>query len=142
MQSRKRVKEDSELHPARRGQSITHASLKNLSEDLQLSVEGFLPRTSAPYKKVTCLLIAWTHAYQQDEGGIQEDFDEFRDLMQNHYHFEVNEYFIDRTKSQAKIDSETVIKCAQFVSQQDELRIIYYVGHSYFRESERHTILT
>jgi hypothetical protein len=101
MQSQTRPKMNSEPHPVRRGRPITHASIKKLGEDLQLSVERFLPRISAPYKKVTCLLIAWAYAYQQDEGGVRQDFDEFRALMLEHYHFEVDEYLIDRTKTRA-----------------------------------------
>ena len=99
MESQTRVKENSELHPVRRGRPTTHASIKKLGEDLQLSVEGFLPRISAPYKKVACLLIAWAHAYQQNEGGVRQDLDEFRDLMLEHYHFEVDEYLVDRTEN-------------------------------------------
>jgi len=133
MESQTRAKENSELHPVRRGQPITHASIKKLGKDLQLSVDGFLPRVSAPYKKVTCLLIAWAHAYQQDEGGVRQDFDEFRDLMQEHYHFEVDEYLADRTKTQKTIEREIVIKCTQIGPRQDELLIIYYTGHSYFQ---------
>ena len=125
--------ENSELHPVRRGQAITHASIKKLGEDLQLSVEGFLPKTSTPYKKVTCLLIAWAHAYRQNEGGVRQDFDEFRDLMLEHYHFEVDEYLIDRTETQRTIERETVHKCTQVESRQNELLIVYYVGHSYYR---------
>ena len=140
MESQTRVKENSELHPVRRGRSITHASLKKLGEDLQLSVEGFLPKISTPYKKVTCLLIAWAHAYQQNEGGVRQGFDEFRDLMLEHYHFEVDEYLVDRTKTQKTIEREIVFKCTQVGSQQDELLIIYYTGHSYFQEWSRHTI--
>jgi hypothetical protein len=140
MESQTRAKENSELHPVRRGRSITHASLKKLGEDLQLSVEGFLPKTSAPYKKVTCLLIAWEHAYEQDEGGVAQDFDEFRGLMLEHYHFEVDEYLVDRTKPQRTIERETTDKCTQVRSEQDELVIIYYAGHSYYQEWSRHTI--
>jgi hypothetical protein len=89
MESQTPVKENSELHPLRRGRPITHASIKKLGEDLQLSVERFLPRISAPYKKVTCLLIAWAHTYQQDESGVRQDFDEFRGLMLEHQHVQV-----------------------------------------------------
>jgi hypothetical protein len=140
MESQTRTKDNSELHPDRRDRPISHASIKKLSEDLQRSVEGFLPRISTPYKKVKCLLIAWTHAYQQNEGGVQEDFNEFRDLMLNHYHFEVDEFFADRTKTQRTIDREIVLKCTQILSRQDELLILYYVGHSYFQEWSKHTI--
>ena len=140
MESQARVKENSELHPVRRGRPITHASIKKLGEDLQLSVERFLPRTSAPYKKVTCLLIAWAHAYQQNEGGVRQDFDDFRDLMLEHYHFKVDEYLIDRTETQQTIEREMMTKCTQFWSQQDELLIIYYAGHSYYQGRSRHTI--
>ena len=142
MESQARVKENSELHPVRRSQTITHATLKTLGEDLQLSVEGFLPRVSAAYKKVTCLLIAWAHAYQQDEGGVRQDFDEFRDLMLEHYHFEVDEYLIDRTKTQRTIEREMVDKCMRVGPQQDELLIVYYAGHSYYQEWSKHTIFT
>jgi hypothetical protein len=141
MGSRKRTKLISKLHPDQGGQPITHASFEKLAEDLKLSVAGFLPKISAPYKKVTCLLIAWAHAYQQDEGGIRQDFDEFRDLMLEHYHFEVDEYLVDRTKTQKTIERETVMKCMQVGSRQDELLIVYYAGHSYFREWTKHTIL-
>ena len=140
MEPQTRVKENSELHPVRRGRSITHASLKKLGEDLQLSVEGFLPKTSAPYKKVTCLLIAWEHAYEQNEGGVQQDFDDFRDLMLEHYHFNVDEYLVDRTKTQRTIETDMWTKCTQILSQQDELVIVYYAGHSYYQEWSRHTI--
>jgi len=140
MDSQTRIKENSELHPLRRGQPTTHASIKQLSKDLQLAVKGFLPKISTPYKKVTCILIAWLHAYQQNEGGVQQDFDDFRDLVQNHYHFEVDEYLIDRTKTQRTIEMETLIKCTQAASRQDELLIVYYAGHSYYQESSRHTI--
>ena len=140
MESQTRVKEDSELHPVRRGQPIIHASIKKLGEDLQLSVERFLPRTSAPYKKVTCLLIAWAHAYQQNEGGVRQDFDDSRDHMQKHYHFKVDEYLVDRTETQRTIETDMWTKCTQFLSQQDELVIVYYAGHSYYREWSRHTI--
>jgi len=142
MESQTRVKENSELHPVRRARSITQASLKKLGEDLQLSVEGFLPKTSAPYKKVTCLLIAWEHAYEQDEGGVAQDFDEFRGLMLEHYHFEVDEYLVDRIKPQRTIEREMMDKCTQVRSQQDELVIIYYAGHSYYQEWSRHTIFS
>jgi hypothetical protein len=140
MESQTRVKENSELHPVQRGRPITHASIKKLGEDLQLSVEGFLPKFSTPYKKVTCLLIAWAHTYQQNEGGVRQDFDEFRDLMLEHYHFEVDEYLVDRTKTQRTIEMEIVVKCTQAASRQDELLIIYYAGHSYYRGWSRHTI--
>ena len=114
--------------------------MKKLGEDLRCSVEGFLPKISTPYKKVTCLLIAWAHAYRQNEGGVQQDFDEFRNLMQNHYHFEVDEYLVDRTKTQKSIEMEMLIKCTQAASQQDELLIVYYTGQSYYQEWSRHTI--
>ena len=140
MESRRPVEENSELHPVRRGRPITHASIKKLGEDLQLSLEGFLPRISAPYKKVTCLLIAWAHAYQQDGSSVRQDFDEFRGLMLGHYHFEVDEYLVDRTKTQTPIEREMVIKCTQARSRQNELLIIYYAGLSYFQEGSRHTI--
>jgi hypothetical protein len=140
MDSQTRVKDNSELHPVRRGRHITHASMKKLGEDLQLSVEGFLPKISTPYKKVTCLLIAWAHAYQQDESGVQQDFDEFRGLMLEHYHFEVDEYLVDRTKTQRTIEREMTDKCTQVRPQQDELVIIYYTGHSYYQEWSKHTI--
>jgi hypothetical protein len=140
MESQTRVNENSELHPVRRGRPITHASIKKLGEDLQLSVNGFLPKVSAPYKKVTCLLIAWAHAYQQDEGGVGRDFDEFRDLMLEHYHFEVDEYLVDRTKDQTTIEREMIRKCSLSGSQQNELLIVYYAGHSYYQERSRHTI--
>jgi hypothetical protein len=142
MESRRRVEENSELHPVRRGRLITHASIKKLGEDLQLSVERFLPRISAPYKKVTCLLIAWAHAYQQNESGVRQDFDEFRGLMLEHYHFEVDEYLVDRTETQRTIEREMTYKCTQVGPQQDELLIIYYVGHSYYQEWSKHTIFT
>jgi hypothetical protein len=128
MESQTRIKKNSELHPVRRGRPITHASMKKLSEDLQLSVEGFLLKISMPYKKVTCLLIAWAHAYQQDEGGVRRDFDEFRDLMLEHFHFEVEEYLVDRTKTQKMIKREMAFKSPQVAPQQDELLIIYYTG--------------
>jgi hypothetical protein len=111
MESQTHVKVNSELHPVRRGQPITHASIKKLGEDLQLSVERFLPTISAPYKRVKCLLIAWAHAYQQDEGGVRQDFDQFRDLMLEHYYFEVDEYLADRTKTQNTIEREMISKC-------------------------------
>ena len=122
---------------------MAHASIKKLGEDLQLSVGGFLPKISTPYKKVTCLLIAWAHAYQRNEGGVRQDFDEFRDLMLEHYHFEVDEYLVDRTETQRTIEMEMVIKCTQAASRResrDELLIIYYAGHSYYQEWSRHTI--
>ena len=140
MESQTRTKVNSELHPVRRGQPITHASIKKLGEDLQLSLKGFLPKISTPYEKVTCLLIAWAHAYRQNEGGVQQDFDEFRNLMQNHYHFEVDEYLVDRTKTQRTMEMEMVIKCTQAASRQDELLIVYYAGHSYYQEWSGHTI--
>jgi hypothetical protein len=142
MESQTRVKENSELHPIRRGWPITHASIKKLGEDLQLSVEGFLPKISTPYKKVRCLLIAWAHAYQQNEGGVRQDFNEFRDLMREHYHFEVEEYLVDRTETQRTIEVEMLLKCTQALSlsRRDELLIIYYTGHSYYQEWSRHTI--
>jgi hypothetical protein len=142
MGSRRRVEENLDLHPVRRGQPITHASVTKLAEDLQLSVKRFLPTISAPYKKVTCLLIAWAHAYQQDEGGVRQDFDEFRGLMLEHYHFKVDEYLVDRTKTQQTIERELMEKCFQVRSQQDELLIIYYTGHSYYQEWSKHTIIT
>jgi Caspase domain len=140
MESQTRARENSELHPVRRGQPITHVSIKKLGEDLQLSVEGFLPKISAPYKKVTCLLIAWAHAYQHNEGGVRQDFNEFKDLMLGHYHFEVDEHLVDRTETQRTIEMEMLIKCTQAASRQDELLIIYYAGHSYYQEWSRHTI--
>jgi hypothetical protein len=106
MESRRRVEENSELQSVRKGRPITHASIKKLGEDLQLSMERFLPRISAPHKKVTCLLIAWAHAYKQDNNGVRQDFDEFRDLMLEHYHFKVDEYLIDRTKTQRTLERE------------------------------------
>jgi hypothetical protein len=138
----RRPEGNSELHPVRRGRPITHASIKELGEDLQFSVTRFLPKFSTPYKKVTCLLMAWKHAYQQDEGGVRQDFDEFRDLMREHYHFEVDEYLIDRTKDQRIIEKETTYKFFQGEPQEDELLIIYYTGHSYYQESSKHTIFT
>lgn len=140
MESQTRVKENSELHPVRRGWPITHASIKKLGEDLQLSVEGFLPKISTPYRKVTCLLIAWAHAYHQDDSGVRQDFDEFKGLMLGHYHFEVDEYLVDRTKTQKSIEMEMLIKCTQAASRQDELLIVYYTGHSYYQEWSGHTI--
>lgn len=140
MESESRIQLNSELHPVRRGQLITHASMKKLGEDLQRSVEGFLPRVSAPYQKVTCLLIAWAHAYQQDEGGVQKDFDDIRNLMQEHYHFKVDEYLIDRTESQQTIEWDMVVKCTQAAPKKNELLIVYYTGHSYYQEWSGHTI--
>jgi Caspase domain len=142
MDFRRPTEGNSELHPARRAQPITHASIEKLGEDLQLSVKRFLPKFSAPYKKVICLLIAWEYAYQQDEGGVRQDFDEFRGLMQEHFRFEVDEYLIDRTKTQRTIEREVMDKCLQVRPQQDELLIIYYAGHSYYQERSRHTIFT
>ena len=142
MGSQRPVEGNSELHPVRRGRCITHASIKKLGEDLQRSVKGFLPKVSAPYKKVTCLLIAWAHAYQQDEGGVGQDFDEFRDLMLEHYLFEVDEYLVDRTETQKTIGREMTEKCTQVRPQQDELLIVYYTGHSYYQEWSKHTIFT
>ena len=87
-----------------------------------------------------CLLIAWAHAYQQNEGGVQQDFDEFRDLMLEHYHFEVDEYLIDRTKTQKTIEREMLFKCTQAGPRENELLIVYYTGHSYYQEWSKHTI--
>lgn len=137
----RRPEGNSELHPVRRGRPITHASIRELGEDLQFSVTRFLPKFSTPYKKVTCLLMAWEHAYQQDEGGVRQDFDEFRDLMREHYHFEVDEYFIDRTETQRVIEREMTIKSTLVGPKRDELLIIYYTGHSHYHERLGHTIL-
>ena len=101
-----RVRDDTELHPSRRGSVITPASIKELGKDLQQSLKGFLPRTSTPYKKVTCLLIAWRHAFETNEGGVQDDLQEFTQLMRQHFHFDVEEYFVDYTKSAKTIDRE------------------------------------
>src|SRR6267378_7647559 len=120
-----RVRDDSELHPSRRGSLITPASIKELGEDLQQSLKGFLPRPSTPYKKVTCLLMAWRHAFEQNEGGIQEDFEDFAELMRQHYHFDVQEYFIDYNKSAKTIDRETMARCSEVQSEKDDLVIVY-----------------
>jgi hypothetical protein len=129
---------ESYLHPDRRGQLTAHTSLKELGEELQHTLQGYLPRASTPYKRVVCLLLAWE--YQDDR--VQQDFNEFRDLMRDHYHFEVDEYLVNPTKLQRTIDRELVDKCVQVQSRQDELLIFYYVGHAYFRESTRHTIFS
>jgi hypothetical protein len=140
MDSPTRVRDDTELHPSRRGSVMTPASIKELGEDLQQSLKGFLPRTSTPYKKVTCLLITWKHAFKTNEGGVQDDLQEFAQLMREHFHFGVEEYLLDYTKSAKTIDREIMARCLDVQSDKDELVIIYYTGHAYYQEWTRHTM--
>ena len=84
---------------------------------------------------VTCLLIAWRQAFETNEGGVQDDLQEFAQLMREHFRFDVEGYLLDYTKSAKTIDREIMARCLGVQSDKDELVIIYYTGHAYYQDT-------
>ena len=132
---------DYTVHPDSRGAGLAFEKKEQVGQDLQRAIRLALPTNVAPYMKVKVLMLAWKHAYDTNEVSVKDDFEDMKALMINHFNYEVVEHMFDLSQSGTRITRDILRKCISIMPEAGELLIVYYVGHSCYRESMRFTEL-
>ena len=134
------VQTDLPTHPEWRVAS-EHVVRQEFAQDLQKALQRAIPKNISPYSKVTVLMVTWKQSYESNEADIKTDFDQFDNLMNDYFHFEVKKIFLDSAKGYGYCGRQLTTVCTQKYPEENELTLFYYVGHGHYNEATRHSIL-
>jgi hypothetical protein len=99
--------------------------IEYIAEDLKAAVQAvWAKRHDIRYSKAFVLLLSW----EDEDLGVHTEINELRDVFDERYHFEVQEYKIPSMKPTRNVTN----RVREFLNQEnkDSLLIIYYAGHA------------
>ena len=85
---------------------------------------GWAKRHEIRYSKAYVLLLSW----EEDDLGVHTEINELRDVFDDRYHFEVQEYKIPSTKPNRSVMNR--VKEFLDLESKETLLIVYYAGHA------------
>jgi len=116
------------LSPRTHDISFTEDHLADIDEvaaHMRAAVKaGWAKRHQMRYSKAYVLLLSW----EEDDLGVHTEINELRDVFEDMYHFEVQEYNIPSTKPIRSVMNR--VKEFLDLESKETLLIVYYAGHA------------
>ena len=126
-------------HPDHRVAQKEDINSDQFLDDLNAAIEKSVAQNNTSYTRVTVWLLAWKGAYDTNDVSIRDDLDEFKDLMSTQYRYNTDVTFLHEENGPQRVRN-IMRKTVKMLPKEDELLIVYYVGHALYHSATRHSL--
>ena len=108
---------------------MRHIGLRDFGTELDRAARAVFPNDKkSRYSQVHVLLISWKT--QDLKLPVQREIDSLHELLKGIYHYEVEEFKIPDDASHAEVSKRINAFVELGNNSYDDLKIVYYAGHS------------
>jgi hypothetical protein len=109
--------------------TLRHVDLEEFGKSLEKAAEAVFPNDQkSRYSKVYVLLIRWKT--EDPKLPVEREIIELRQVFEGIYHYKIDEFWIPDSDSHGAVSEKINAFVKVNDNSSDDLKIVYYAGHS------------